>query len=324
MRLNNRIIDLRVPTNQAIFRLQSGVCAIYREFMLSRGFVEIHSPKLIGGASEGGSNVFTLKYFEQDACLAQSPQLYKQMALCGDLGRVFEIGPVFRAENSNTNRHLCEFTGLDMEMEFKDHYFEVLDLIGEMIVFLVENIKSRHAKELSIINAQYPFEEFKCANPVVKLHFKEGVEMLKAAGIPQEPLEDLSTESEKALGALVKERFDTDFYMLYGYPVNARPFYTMVDPHDPNYTNSYDFFMRGEEITSGAQRVHDPAMLTERAKSLGIPVESIKDYIEAFKYGAPTHAGAGFGMERIVKFFCGLHNIRKTSMFPRDPQRLTP
>ena len=324
VRLNNRIIDLRIPTNQAIFRLQSGVCAIYREFMLSRDFVEIHTPKLIGGASEGGSNVFTFKYFEQDACLAQSPQLYKQMALCGDMGRVFEIGPVFRAENSNTNRHLCEFTGLDMEMEFKDHYFEVLDLIGEMIVFLVENIKTRHARELAIINAQYPFEEFKCSNPVVKLNFKEGIEMLHAAGIQQEPLEDLSTETEKALGALVKTRFDTDFYMLYGYPVNARPFYTMLDPHDPNYTNSYDFFMRGEEITSGAQRVHDPVMLAERAKSLGIPVESIKDYIEAFKYGAPTHAGAGFGLERIVKFFCGLHNIRKTSMFPRDPQRLAP
>lgn len=275
VRLNNRIIDLRVPTNQAIFRLQSGVCQIYRDFMYSKDFVEIHTPKLIGGASEGGSNVFKLKYFEQDACLAQSPQLYKQMALCGDLQRVFEIGPVFRAENSNTNRHLCEFTGLDMEMEFKDHYFEVLDLIGELMVYMVEEIKSRHARELSIIHDQYPFEEFKISNPVTKINFKEGIAMLTEAGIHQEPLEDLSTETEKALGALVKTKYDTDFYMLYGYPVNARPFYTMVDPHDPNYTNSYDFFMRGEEITSGAQRVHDPVMLTERAKSLGIPVETI-------------------------------------------------
>lgn len=241
------------------------------------------------------------------------------MALCADFQRVFEIGPVFRAENSNTNRHLCEFTGLDMEMEIKDHYFECLDLIGELMIFMVENLKSRHAKELSIINDQYPFEEFKISNPVLKFHFKEGIAMLHEAGIEQEPLEDLSTEAEKKLGALVKEKYDTDFYMLYGYPVNARPFYTMVDPTDSNYTNSYDFFMRGEEITSGAQRVHDPAMLTERAKSLGIPPETLKDYIESFKYGAPAHAGAGFGMERIVKFFCGLHNIRKTSLFPRDP-----
>ena len=123
--------------------------------------------------------------------------------------------------------------------------------------------------------------------------------MLQEAGIEQEPLEDLSTETEKALGRIVRERYDTDFYMLYGYPVNARPFYTMLDPSDPNYTNSYDFFMRGEEITSGAQRVHDPAMLTERAKSCGIPAETIKDYIESFKYGAPTHAGAGFGLETV-------------------------
>ena len=130
---------------------------------------------MIGGASEGGSNVFTLKYFDQPACLAQSPQLYKQMAICGDLQRVFEIGPVFRAENSNTNRHLCEFTGLDMEMEFKDHYFEVLDLIGNLMVYLVENLKTRYARELGIINEQYPFEEFKISNPVVKIDFKEGI-----------------------------------------------------------------------------------------------------------------------------------------------------
>jgi aspartyl-tRNA synthetase len=292
--------------------------------MLKNDFVEIHSPKLIGGSSEGGANVFKLKYFNQDACLAQSPQLYKQMALCGDLQRVFEIGPVFRAEDSNTNRHLCEFTGLDMEMEFKNHYFEVLDVLGEMLCFLFNEIKSRHARELSVINDQYPFEEFKCAIPVVKLHFKEGVQMLKEAGIEQDPLDDLDTANEKTLGALVRAKYDTDFYMLYGYPEAARPFYTMLDPHDPNYTNSYDFFMRGEEITSGAQRIHEPALLAERAKAKGIAVETIQDYIDAFKYGAPTHGGAGFGLERIVKFYCNLHNIRKASLFPRDPKRLTP
>jgi len=182
VRLDNRVIDLRVPTNQAIFRLQSGVCQIYREFMIANDFVEIHSPKLIGGSSEGGANVFKFKYFEKDGCLAQSPQLYKQMAICGGFPRVFEIGPVFRAENSNTNRHLCEFTGLDMEMEFKNHYFEVLDFIGKMLVYLFQNIKTRFARELGVINEQYPFEDFKCADPVIKLNFREGVAMLKAAG----------------------------------------------------------------------------------------------------------------------------------------------
>ena len=323
-RLDNRIIDLRVPTNQAIFKLQSGVCRLYREFMIKNDFVEIHSPKLIAGASEGGANVFKMKYFGQEACLAQSPQLYKQMALCADFERVFEIGPVFRAEDSNTNRHLCEFTGLDMEMTIKEHYFEVLDLLADLLVYIFSGIEERYRKELEVVKQQYPFEDFKCRTPVVKLHFKEGVEMLRAAGVEQAPLEDLSTETEKALGRLVKEQYDTDFYMLYGYPAAARPFYTMLDPHDERYTNSYDFFMRGEEITSGAQRIHDPAMLTKRAEHFGIPVATIQDYIDSFKYGAPAHGGAGFGLERIVKFYCNLHNIRKSSLFPRDPKRIKP
>ena len=246
------------------------------------------------------------------------------MALRADFDRVFEIGPVFRAEDSNTNRHLCEFTGLDMEMTIKEHYFEVLDMLAEMLVYLFNGLETRYAKELAVIGQQYPFDPFVCKTPVVKLHFKEGVEMLNKAGIEQGALEDLSTESEKALGRIVKEKHGTDFYMLYGYPAAARPFYTMLDPHDSNYTNSYDFFMRGEEITSGAQRIHCPEMLTERAKHFGIPVETIRDYIDSFKYGAPAHGGAGFGLERIVKFYCNLHNIRKSSLFPRDPKRITP
>jgi aspartyl/asparaginyl-tRNA synthetase len=174
------------------------------------------------------------------------------MALCSDMERVFEIGPVFRAENSNTNRHLCEFTGLDMEMVIKEHYFEVLDMLAGMFVYIFENLEKRFKPHLNTIKEQYPFEDFKCKTPVVKIHFKDGVKMLHAAGIEQGALDDLSTESEKALGRLVKEKYDTDFYMLYGYPAAIRPFYTMLDPTDSNYTNSYDFFMRGEEIVSGA------------------------------------------------------------------------
>jgi aspartyl/asparaginyl-tRNA synthetase len=246
------------------------------------------------------------------------------MALCGDFDRVFEIGPVFRAEQSNTNRHLTEFTGLDMEMTINVHYFEVLDLLGNMLVFIFNGIETRYKRELDVIKQQYPFEDFKCKSPVVKLHFRDGVKMLAEAGIEQAALEDLSTETEKALGRLVKEKYDTDFYMLYGYPAAARPFYTMLDPLDENYTNSYDFFMRGEEITSGAQRIHEPELLTKRAEFFGIEVNTIQDYIDSFKYGAPAHGGAGFGLERIVKFYCNLFNIRKSSLFPRDPKRIKP
>lgn len=149
---------MRVPTNQALMKLQSGVCQLFREYLYTQGFTEIHSPKLIGGASEGGANVFRLDYFGQEACLAQSPQLYKQMVLCGDMHRVFEIGPVFRAEDSNTNRHLCEFTGLDIEMTFFEHYFEILDLLADMFVHIFNGLESRYGKELKVVSDQYPFE----------------------------------------------------------------------------------------------------------------------------------------------------------------------
>ena len=148
--------------------------------------------------------------------------------------------------------------------------------------------------------------------------------MLRDDGKEQGDFEDLSSENEKRLGQLVKDKYETDFYMLYGYPADVRPFYTMLDPTDNRYTNSYDFFMRGEEITSGAQRIHEPEMLKERIKKFEIPLETLKDYADSFKYGAPAHGGAGFGLERIVKFYCNLHNIRKGSLFPRDPKRIVP
>ena len=181
-RLNHRVIDLRTPANQAIFRIQSAVCELFRDALRAQDFVEIHTPKLIGGASEGGASVFKLDYMGQPACLAQSPQLYKQMAVESDLERVFEIGPVFRAENSNTHRHLCEFTGLDMEMAIKEHYFEVLDLLGDMFIYIFTNTEKRYAKELATIKAQYPFDDFVCKTDkdgrTIKLHFRDGVKML--------------------------------------------------------------------------------------------------------------------------------------------------
>lgn len=323
-RLNNRVLDLRTPATQAIMRLQSGVGQLFREFLYKNDFVEIHTPKLIAGASEGGTNVFKLKYFDQDACLAQSPQLYKQMAVIGDMERVFEIGPVFRAENSNTPRHLCEFTGLDFEMAFKDHYFEVLDVIGNLFYYIFEGLNQKFSKELSVFNSQYPFEPLKFSKNTVKLSFHEGVELLKAHGVTQDLYEDLDTENEKLLGKIVKEKYDTDFYILYRYPKNARPFYTMPDPEDENFTNSYDAFIRGEEVLSGAQRIHTYDLLLSKVMDKKINPETLKDYINSFKLGAPAHAGCGIGLERVVKLFCGMGNIKKCVMFPRDPKRLTP
>jgi aspartyl-tRNA synthetase len=241
-----------------------------------------------------------------------------------DFDRVFEIGPVFRAEKSFTHRHMCEFTGLDIELAIKEHYFELLDLLGEMFCYIFEGLEKRYAKELAAINDQYPFEKFLCPRPAVRLTFEEGVKLLHEAGVDQKIDEDLSTETEKKLGRIVREKYKTDFYMLHRYPISARPFYTMMCKDDPKYTCSYDFFMRGEEIVSGAQRVHDPVLLAKRAEECGIPVKTIQDYVNSFKYGAFPHGGCGIGLERVVMFYCNLGNIRKSSLFPRDPKRLAP
>jgi aspartyl-tRNA synthetase len=323
-RLDNRIIDLRTPANQAIFRLQSAVCTLFRELLLAEGFVEIHTPKIISAASEGGASVFKLGYFDKFAYLAQSPQFYKQMAVCSDFERVFEIGPVFRAENSQTHRHMTEFMGLDLEMAFNHHYHEVLDVMDNLFVGIFDGLTNRFAKELKAVAQQFPFEPLKYHKPTLRLNYVEGLQLLRGAGHTIGDTDDLSTPQEKELGRLVKEKYDTDFFILDKYPKEVRPFYTMPNPADPRYTNSYDLILRGEEISSGAQRIHDAQMLTENAKAKGIDPASVQDYIDAFKFGAPPHGGCGVGLERIVMLFLGLHNIRKTSMFPRDPQRLTP
>lgn len=327
-RLDSRVIDLRTVTNQAIFKIQSGVCSLFREFLNKRSFTEIHTPKLLGAASEGGANVFEVTYFKNKAYLAQSPQFYKQQLMVADFEKVFEIAPVFRAENSNTHRHLTEFTGLDLEMTFEEHYHEVLDMLSELCLFLFTELKARYGKEIDIVRKQYPVEDFKLPadGKVVKITFKEGVAMLRAAGKEIDDFEDLSTENEKFLGKLVREKYDTDFYILDKFPLAVRPFYTMPDSEDANYSNSYDFFMRGEEILSGAQRIHDHELLKERMIAHGLSPEDsgLKDYVESFSYGCAPHAGAGFGLERIVMFFLDLKNIRRASLFPRDPRRLRP
>ncbi|KAJ3012449.1 UNVERIFIED_CONTAM: aspartate--tRNA ligase dps1 [Siphonaria sp. JEL0065] len=323
-RLDNRIIDLRTTTSQAIFSMQSGVCQLFREFLNSKGFIEIHTPKMIDAISEGGANVFKLQYFNRNAYLAQSPQLYKQMAICADFEKVYEIAPVFRAENSFTHRHMTEFVGLDMEMAFEEHYHEVLDVLGELFVFIFKGLETRYKAEIETVRRQFPFEDFKYLPQTLKLEFKEGIQMLRDAGVEIGDFDDMNTAQEVRLGQLVREKYNTDFYMLDKFPLAIRPFYTMPDPTGNGYSNSYDFFMRGEEIMSGAQRVHDPELLEKRAREHEVELSTIQAYLDAFKYGAPPHAGGGVGLERVVMLYLKLGNIRRTSLFPRDPKRITP
>jgi aspartyl-tRNA synthetase len=327
LRLNYRVIDLRTLTNQGIFRIQSGVGQLFREFLLTHSFIEIHTPKLINCASEGGASVFPVKYFNTEAYLAQSPQFYKQMAMCGDFAKVFEIGPVFRAENANTHRHLTEFTGLDLEMTFNQSYHEILDLIEQLFVYIFTGLETRFTRELSCIRDQFPFSPIKYLQPngkILRLDFAEGIELLKQNGISMGELDDMDTPTERKLGEIIRNKYNVDFYIIDRFPSNIRPFYTQPSKEDPRYAHAFDIFLRGEEIVSGSERISDPTQLEESAKRKGITLSTIASYLDAFKYGAPRHGGCGIGLERFVMFYLGLNNIRKTSMFPRDPTRLSP
>jgi len=326
LRLNHRFLDLRTPANLGIFRVHSQVGCLFREFLCAEDFTEIHTPKLISTASEGGSNVFALGYFDRKAYLAQSPQLYKQMAICGDFERVFEVAPVFRAENSNTHRHLTEFTGLDLEMIISEHYHEILDLLDRLMVHIFNGIEARCTRELKAFGEQhgFSFPSYNKDGPNLRIKYQEGIALLRGAGIEIGDLDDIDTTNEKLLGRLVKEKYGTDFYILTGFPAWLRPFYTMPDPENPDYSNSFDMFIRGEEICSGAQRVHDATLLAAQVEAKGVPVDQIQDYVDAFKLGAPPHGGAGLGLDRVVMYYLGLHNIRRSCLFPRDPARLAP
>lgn len=331
-RLNNRVLDLRTPTNHAIFKISAGTRQIFREFLYKRDFMEISTPKIIGSASEGGANFFKMPYFKGEAFLAQSPQLYKQMLISSDFPRVFETGPVFRAENSFTHRHMTEFTGLDLEMSFEHHYHEVLEVIESLFIHLFTELRARFSKEIDIVKKQFPVPDFilpEDGKPV-RFTFKEAVDLLIKHNIRQpsdeQYITDMATDEERALGPVIRKEYHTDFYVIDKFPSVVRPFYTMPDPVDPTYSNSYDFFLRGEEILSGAQRIHDPVFLAQRMREFGVDPEGagLKDYVDGFKLGCPPHAGGGIGLERVIFLYLDLGNIRRASLFPRDPKRITP
>lgn len=323
-RLNNRVVDLRTQTNQAIFKLQSSIGSLFREYLDERGFTEIHSPKLQGAATESGASVFKVSYFKGSAFLAQSPQLAKQMAIAADFERVYEIGPVFRAEDSNTHRHLTEFMGLDLEMTIEEHYHEVMELLDGLFKSMFKGLTEKYKKEIEAVGRQFPAEEFKWKEETLKLTFAQAVDLLVEDGVDRAILDDINTENEKRLGRLVKAKYDTDYFIIDKFPMELRPFYTMPDPENPTLSNSYDFFMRGEEILSGAQRIHDPVLLAEKMRSKGVDPESMKGYLDAFRMGCAPHGGGGIGLERVLMLFLKLNNIRRASLFPRDPKRLEP
>lgn len=327
-RLSNRLLDLRTATSQGIFRIQSATCNLFRSALDDKGFIEIHTPKLQGAATESGASVFQVNYFGRNAFLAQSPQLAKQMAIAADFGRVYEIGPVFRAENSNTHRHLTEYTGLDIEMAIEEHYHEMLETLDATIKNILSGVYTKFRREIDIVKEQFPSEDVKWLDVTPIIRFTDGIKMLNDSGwrddegneLPYD--DDLSTRDEIRLGQLVKEKYDTDYYVLDKFPRGARPFYTMPDPEDDKFTNSFDMFIRGQEIVSGGQRIHDAQMLEDNMRNVGINPDDMEEYMEGFRWGAPPHAGAGVGLERLLMLLLQVGNIRLTSLFHRDPKSL--
>ncbi|KAH8199758.1 hypothetical protein TruAng_006103 [Truncatella angustata] len=331
--LNNPVMHKRAPVQQAIADVRMTVRKLFADYLESKDFVQFEPPCLIGAASEGGANVFGMKYFEKQAFLAQSPQFYKQFEIAGGRKRVFCIGPVFRAENSNTPRHMTEFTGLDMEMEIEDSYLEVREMIEGLMLYIFRGLEEKRAEEIELIRSVYPSEKFLLpeAGKEVRLTFAEGQKLLREEG-PEEyrnvsDFEDMSTPQEKALGALVRQKYNTDFYVLDKFPEEARPFYAMEDPADPKVTNAYDFFMRGQEILSGGQRIHIPELLEKRLVKKGVDPNQpgIKEYVDVFRSaGVPPHGGGGIGLDRVVSWYLNLPSVHLSCYYPRTPKRLLP
>ncbi|KAL2198482.1 tRNA synthetases class II-domain-containing protein [Corynascus similis CBS 632.67] len=331
--LDNIVMHKRSAVQQAIADIRAEMKELYRSYLRSQGFKEFEPPCLIAAASEGGANVFRLPYFEKAAFLAQSPQFYKQIEIAGGRKRVFSVGPVFRAENSNTPRHMTEFTGLDMEMEIKKDYREVVYMLEGVLLHMFRQIKERCPNEIALVRSVYPAEEFLLPEPgkEVRLTFAEGQKLLREEG-PEEfrnvsDDEDMSTPQEKALGAIIRKKFHTDFYVLDKFPEGARPFYAKEDPANRKVTNAYDLFMRGQEICSGGQRINDPVELEARIRTKGIDPASpgIKEYVDIFKQaGVPAHGGGGIGLDRVVAWYLNLPSVHLAAFFPRTPKRLLP
>ncbi|KAJ9157939.1 Aspartyl-tRNA synthetase [Pleurostoma richardsiae] len=337
--LDNIVMHKRAPVQQAIADIRAEAKDLFRTYLKERGFKEFEPPCLIGAASEGGANVFRLPYFNQEAFLAQSPQFYKQFEIAGGRKRVFSIGPVFRAENSNTPRHMTEFTGLDMEMEITKDYKEVLHMLEGVLLHIFRGIRDRCAAEVELVRAVYPSEEILLPEPgqELRLTFAEAQKLLREEG-PEEfrnvsDDEDMSTPQEKALGALVRQKFKTDFFTVDKFPETARPFYAKLDDTSKpveggaQVTNAFDMFLRGQEILSGGQRINDPDELEARIRSKGVDPASagIKEYIDVFRQaGVPPHGGGGIGLDRVVAWFLALPSVHLASYYPRTPRRLLP
>ena len=326
-RIDWRYLDLRRPDRRLIFEVQSTVEHAMREFWREQGFVEIHTPKLMGSASESGAELFKVEYFERMAYLAQSPQFYKQMAIAAGFGKVFEIGPVFRANPSFTSRHDTEFTSVDVELSWIDSHEDVMAFEESWLAYVLGVVKEQHGEQ---IEATFGVEVIAPALPFPRVTLEQAKEMLRESGHEAEggrgldPGHDLDPPAERALSALIKERNGHEFAFVTDYPTTVRPFYHMRHPDDQTLTRSFDLLWRGIELTTGAQREHRYEQLLAQAADKGVETESIQYYLDFFRFGAPPHGGFGFGLTRLLMQLLGQENVREVTFLYRGPNRLEP
>lgn len=306
--LEHGVLTARHPTRRAVFKLGAMAMAAFRRALDARGFVEIQSPKLVGGATEGGANVFTVSYFGRNAYLAQSPQFYKQ-AMVGVFERVYEVGPVFRAEPHDTTRHINEYVSLDVELGFIENHFTVMRLLREVLAEMASALG-----EPELVPAEIPHIHFEHAQELVATHVNA-----KERGEP-----DLSPEGERWLGEWAKREHGSELLFVVGYPMRKRPFYTAPEPGRPEYSSSFDLLFRGTELVTGGQRLHRYEDYLDALASRGLEPTAFAHYLEAFRFGMPPHGGFAIGLERFLMQLLGLPNIRLATLFPRDAHRLAP
>ena len=321
-RLNNRFLDLRKEDVRAIFQLEAKAVEGIRRYLMGNGFVEVSTPKIVAAGAEGGSTLFPIKYFDRSAYLAQSPQLYKQNLMGTGLDRIFEIAHAYRAEASDTIRHIAEFISLDVEMAFIESSEDVMAVAEGIALSGIEHVREHAQIELGRLGKTVP----QPLTPFPRVKYKEAVEMVKAEGLKIEHGDDLGTEGEKALGDVMMREKKAELYFITEFPTSLKrgTFYAKRYDDDPETTGYFDLDYRGQEIVSGGQREHRYDVLTEQMRENNLSLESFEFYLKAFRFGMPPHGGFGFGVERFVQKMLDLPNIREAVLYPRDRSRLVP
>ncbi|MBI2005176.1 MAG: aspartate--tRNA(Asn) ligase [Candidatus Aenigmarchaeota archaeon] len=319
-RLDWRSLDLRTPENLAIFKIQSKLMTSMEEYLLNNKFLKVFTPSLLGGISEGGSEVFSVVYFDKSVFLRQDPQLHRELLIAGGFEKIFEIGPSWRAEKSHTIRHMTEHRTIAAELAFIEDEHDVMGLEENMVAYALEKVKKDCAEQLELLNKEVKVPK----TPFPELQFPKIYDILEEQGKPIQKGEDLNREAEEVLGNYVKEKFKSEFFFVNRFPFAIKPFYVMRVDETPEWARSIDLMFKGMELSSGGQREHRYQKIISQAKEKGMNLDSLKWFTEVFKYGVPTMGGFSLGIERFTMKLLDIENVREATLFPRDTERVLP